>query len=696
MLLTSVALKNFMKHESLVVSLEAGMNVIRGSNEAGKSSLLTGIAYNWFGSGALPQSVDDTVTWEAKKSSMKTKTNFTVGDHHYICKRSASGAELYRGNSVSPIVTGHKEVSSAIATLFELPSVATATKLQIASQNDVRGVISLGATAAAAFIEELIDMREIDDMIKDVSERLTYSSDARKQAVASADSAEEQLKATAKPVSTKKLENEVAALQENVTSLAKGVEEARVASTNAEVALRTCAGQRSATAAQYEGLKSKIATLDTKLGDPTEGVTAEEIATEAGLLEQTNAYNFYIGEYLPFLKTKPEVTWEGTIASLELYIKGLEDKQDGLRDETVDLTMAIAKDKAGIVTDTVCPTCKQDICDVSKVEARNKELQASIDILEAEVAPLAAKAAECSGFLKEAKAILVFQQKQELWLAKRDHVAEALESVVPKHILLIGGVPTKPARTVTQGSFNTLCLERDKQRAAEEAYEVNLEIYTKLREEEEEFKSKLEDQAVGQSCAEETKKWADIALQEVSAKLSSAVAEHSESSSTLVAIRVTNESVSRLRETLTEDIKNWRKQAEEIQENYNLVAALRSARLDISSLLWQKLLGVTETYFSLFRGKQSTLDMSKKGILVDGKLSAPSGSTLDILGLALRLAMSKLFANNGLCILDEPSAGCDDNRTAAMTGGLISAGFDQVIMVTHKDVDEQAGNLILI
>ena len=672
------------------------MNVLRGGNEQGKSSLLTGIAYNWFGSMALPQSVDDTVTWGTKKTSLKTKTNFTIAPYHYTCHRSASGAELYRNDKEAPLVTGHKEVSSAVATLFDLPNVATATKLQIASQNDVRGVISLGATAAAAFIEELIDMKEIDDMIKDVSGKLVYSSDAKKQTVTAADTAAEQLKATAKPVSTKKLEKECALLLEKVSKLEPEVASTREAVLDISHALKNCLSQQNVQATQHKALKIKIEQLEPKLAVPTDSITQEEVEEAASLLSKNTIYSFYMNEFLPFEKTKPEATWEGTEASLDLYIKGLEDQQSKLRELTTDMKVELAETKAGIVTDTNCPTCGQEICDANEVAEKNTLLQEKILLIEDELVVVKDDFAEGSELLKEANRLVAFQQKQSLWLAKRPSVETVDSGVVPSKIAMVGGNPEKPARVVTQIDFNKLHTARTKQVEAEAVYDENLALHKELEKQEADLRVKISDQSVARLKLESDKAGAEEIYQLTLANYNSAVAEHSEVNNTVAKIKVTNESITTMRENLKNDIAKWRKSAEEIQENSDLISALRSARLDISSLLWQKLLGVTENYFSLFRGKPSTLSMSKKGILVDGHLSAPSGSTLDVLGLALRLAMSKLFANNGLCILDEPASGCDDDRTAAMTAGLLSSGFEQVILVTHKDVDESAGNLILI
>ncbi len=700
MLLIKVGLKNFMKHESLSVSLEAGMNVIRGSNEAGKSSLLTGIAYNWFGSMALPQPVDDTVTWGAKKTAMKTMTQFSIGPNTYVCYRSASGAELYRGDkdeiNAKPLVTGHKEVSAVVATLFELPSVATATKLQIASQNDIRGVISLGATAAAAFIEELINMSDIDEMIKDVSGQITYSSDAKKQAVASADAAEEQLKELGKLKSTKKLENVVKKLNDNQTHLNSEKSEAYEAVTQAHIAEQTCISQLNTTTALRNGLVDKIAKAAGKLRLPVDVISDDDIAAEAELLAQTQIYNFYINEFLPHQKTRMEAEWEGTFESFELYMKGLEDQRENLNESITETKVDMAKVEASIITETTCPTCGQEICDAHEVEIQNTVLEGTLADLEITLTDTVDKLANCNSLLTEANRLLTFHKNQLLWVSKRPMVTEVNTNVVPSVIDMVAGEPVKPERSVTQSAFNTLCLKRDQQKAAMDAYTENKNLHDRLLEEEAEYGIKVDELNAEKEKLQAALLEAKEDFRVKSAEFDEASAEFRTKEQELSMIKLGNEALKKSKADLEATKETWSKKAEEIQRNSNLISALRSARLDISSLLWQKLLGVTENYFSLFRGRPSTLSMSKKGILVDGHLSAPSGSTLDVLGLALRLAMSKLFANNGLCILDEPSAGCDDARTAAMTGGLLAAGFDQVLMVTHKDVDDQAGNLIIL
>jgi len=249
---------------------------------------------------------------------------------------------------------------------------------------------------------------------------------------------------------------------------------------------------------------------------------------------------------------------------------------------------------------------------------------------------------------------------------------------------------------VDRKELNDLAFKRDQQRKLHEEAALDAKVLVSLKNEATQLELKTKSLAAEQEVAERSVASAKAVLAEIAQNMSEARAKVAALNSARAVAVAENNALAIRKEGLLADIGKWTAKAQEIQANYELIAAVREARISISTLLWQKLLAVTETYFSLFREKQSTLSMSDKGILVDGHASAPSGSTLDVLGLALRLAMSKMFANSGLCILDEPSAGCDDSRTSAMTGGLTAAGFDQIIMVTHKDVDENAGNLIII
>jgi len=99
------------------------------------------------------------------------------------------------------------------------------------------------------------------------------------------------------------------------------------------------------------------------------------------------------------------------------------------------------------------------------------------------------------------------------------------------------------------------------------------------------------------------------------------------------------------------------------------------------------------------RGTQTTITRAKQGFLCDNvHVRNLSGSTLDILGLAIRFALTKLLLPHiDFQLLDEPGAGCDERRTANLMGFVTTADFPQAVVITHHDVDEAAAdNLICL
>jgi ABC-type transport system involved in cytochrome bd biosynthesis fused ATPase/permease subunit len=93
-------------------------------------------------------------------------------------------------------------------------------------------------------------------------------------------------------------------------------------------------------------------------------------------------------------------------------------------------------------------------------------------------------------------------------------------------------------------------------------------------------------------------------------------------------------------------------------------------------------------YFSDIRGTPSVFSRGEDGFMVDGhKVSSLSGSALDALGLAIRMALPRTFLPNArFLVLDEPAAAADDNRETNMLGVIATYDADQVILVTHSDL----------
>lgn len=137
----------------------------------------------------------------------------------------------------------------------------------------------------------------------------------------------------------------------------------------------------------------------------------------------------------------------------------------------------------------------------------------------------------------------------------------------------------------------------------------------------------------------------------------------------------------------------------EMDTNNALIKKLRQARPVLAAKLWAGLLAAISRTFSELRGVPSVVGRSADGFEVDGKPAADlSGSTLDILGLAVRISLMRAFLPGvGLLILDEPAAAMDAAREERLLAALATLDFGQVLMVSHGDTAKAvAGSVILL
>ena len=142
-----------------------------------------------------------------------------------------------------------------------------------------------------------------------------------------------------------------------------------------------------------------------------------------------------------------------------------------------------------------------------------------------------------------------------------------------------------------------------------------------------------------------------------------------------------------------------KEELEEITFNNNLIKKLRTVRPEIANKIWSNVLGAVSHYFSTMRGTKSVVSKLEDVFLVDGSpVTSYSGSTQDVLGLALRIALIRTFLPTcDFMLLDEPFAACDDGRQTTALGFLAGAGFKQLLVITHEDISESvADNLVTL
>ena len=158
-MIKSIQLKNFRQHTDLALSCDQGVTVLRGANEAGKSTVFEAIAYALFGARATRN--NELTTWGQPEGSHQVLLTFEIGGVEYTIKRNAKSAELnYDGGRV----TGQTDTARFCEQLLDLKS-GMGTKLMLVPQNEMRGTLSDGGAKTTAMIEQLADLGQIEEII---------------------------------------------------------------------------------------------------------------------------------------------------------------------------------------------------------------------------------------------------------------------------------------------------------------------------------------------------------------------------------------------------------------------------------------------------------------------------------------------------------------------------------------------------
>ena len=701
---TKVKLTNFRKHTDRTFDFIEGLNVIRGPNESAKSTVLEAITYALFGANSLRESLEKTVTWSCKPSTLKVELEFTINSQGYRITRSSSGAELFVGNVLT--VTGQREVTKYCEALLGT-SADAAGKLMMANQASLRGALQDGPAAAVTLIENLANFDLIDSIVSLVQEKLPSGN--------------------------------TVALQSQIDTLTDQLEEPLVDETlEAKTALEGCVLDVSAAESCLSILSNKLETLRPEY-DAAQAVhwkflAAQGVASTAqkdkddadkavGLepapvdLSSVPALEKAIGEaaqrsvmqalfnQLSALKDGDE--WEGSAQSLADEVA----RVSQLKEEAVaaaDSFKALLNEwrlklntaKGKLITATHCAFCDKDLEDVPEVTTFNATW--TPEILRAEEGVLSStenvKAVDCeiAVFTRETKTLTVIQ-----------NAAAARASVYQKassYITLDEGFV--PARWSWTGPDLSLPVDKE----ATQKLKTLQTSATAYQRELGRYQAALHRAALAQAALNQA--LGALAPCEEAAQGCEGVFSKFNAASGLVmqAEGAVAQAKSRLKEAAqtaeyADKVHSLKLSARtKLQEqkavaertlksttfNNALLKKLRTAKPQVANKLWGVVLSTVSQTFSAIRGQPSVVSRGVEGFTVDGRsVGGLSGSTLDALGLAIRIALTKTFLpNTRFMVLDEASSACDLDRESSMVGAVVSADFDQVIWVTHSDAVE--------
>ena len=676
-MLRTLTLKNFRKHEDVEFNFVDGLTVIRGSNEAGKTTIGESVMYALFGASMLRESLDAVVTYDKPESSLKVALTFQLDGVDYKIVRGKSGAELTYADQ---IVTGQRETRLFVERLLGC-SADTAKLLMFADQNSIRGVLDKGGTAANGLVETLAQLGLIEELVDKVQAQLPAGN------TKAVDAQIETLKAATVTIPDEPSDSAVVAANAEISSVLEkiGLTERRRPHdqevTKAQVAVQA----KNAATVEIARLTARKAQISASLAQP---VTSPPFSLADLEQARRDAANLVEQErrWKASKTTFPacEDSWDDTPESLDAFKLETEKRIGELLAEIKDAEKDLTVSQLKKINEKSCAFCKKDLSNVPEVEQINLQADEAILNLQGVIETAKAQLAEQRGALGAVQRILAAT-------AERKRLAGdywELDSCLPPNASWKGAPATEPGKSKLP--------EMEKAWAAFQ----NAEVKYSLLETElagivmPELPDTTEAEAVLALVKEVDAYLQDLKILKVQAegRLSTAKAQYQTAVITRQTAITQNESNAKTLQQLTET-------RDSMHRHNELIRKLRNARPEIASKMWGTVLGAISRYFSQIRGEQSVVTREPDGFKVNGRsVAGLSGSTNDALGLAIRMALSKLFLPGvPLLFLDESFAGADDTRELAGVGTLAGAGFSQVLLVTHSNLPEQiADNLITL
>lgn len=712
-MIKSLELKFFRKHEDTKLDFTTGLNVLRGPNEVGKTTVTEGILYALYGAASLCDTLAEIVTWGQKESALKSTLTISISSQEYVFTRSKAGAECnYSVDGKAVKVTGQKEVTAFAAALLGADA-KTAGVLMLASQAGLRGALDSGATAVGELMGKLADFDTIDRILKNAAETLALGSIVPLQAkLAEADA--EVLDATNDQVDPSVLAalNQQIATATETHRVAVAAQEALSAAVEKADAARDAASlnngawehAQNLVASSRAKLEAERLKLSAAVADVEKRPAAREITEARDALTVARNHTIVSQAYQKFstLGAYPPISWDKDKFSFDAEVAKITAERDAaslrVRELTSDITSLRKTLTAG---DGKCPTCGHLAESHDHVTQRNAEIEAQAATFDLERLKASTLVVTANNDLADLN--LVRKQAQ-----RRDDICADIRqylifdgSCYPPTVQWNG--PTPDADNANLGVAMTTLRDLEARDASALQAEGRA---TAHRAQVAELESSLASAMVSAAgmaiilvgplqeaydAAFTAYAEQGVVVREIAYRLSELRDEYAET------LRLVTGAVARL-ETARLRVAEYVADIKTLEFNNDLVKKLKSLKPMITDHLWNNVLAAVSNFFSVLRGEQSIVTKDATGFKVNGRGGSLSGSTLDMLALAIRVALSKTFVPHAnFMVLDEPAHGCDNVRAGSLLGFLASVGFQQTILASHDELSESvADNVILL
>ena len=708
-MLTNLKLTNFRKVRSDEMTFAPGVNVVRGVNEASKTSRLEAVAYTLFGSSALRTPLDEVVTRGEPVNSLKAELTMQVDGVTLVFKRGKSGAEVLKNGEV--FCTGQKEVSTFAASLFGADA-NVAAKLFMANQNGLRGALEEGPKALSVLLEQLADISAFDRILDAAQAKLILGNPALleerlKGAKATLEAATqnmpERFDDAACDARIEELNKVIAENEAKVPDLRVKADAAKVAHQNAAVVftkkdrlLTTLKQKRDAVEAATRQVVELTPAANVIVTDSRPALTAE-LAQARDFERRRIAYRIF--RNLPDGERADAATWQ----------REMDETNNALRTAAASV-VAIEKKlisvKARRINHDKCDKCGQDVTHLATVIETNAKVDAEVATLTSELATRNAEVTRLTPIMAKFEALVRFGRTFSAELAKLGEFVVLDESVYPPRATWNTNYPV-PETAPDVAALEAALRKVEGAVAALDRARAQLDLAKKNL-----VKAEADAEVAQRECdAVENVSIEDVLRLEAEkndAEVACLAARGFaiEARNEIASLNATRNTAAQLWNAAKARVDDAQRTIDECERdlgdigfNNALVKKLRAMRPMVADQLWNTVLASVSVMFTQMRGETSIVTKGKDGFRVnDQAVESLSGSTLDLLGLALRTALAKTFIPHcGLLVLDEPCASMDQSRTAALLGFVSATGFEQTIIVTHELLsDSIADNIIEI
>jgi hypothetical protein len=683
-MLNYLKLTNFKRHESLEINFTGGLQLIRAASEAGKSSMLQAIAYALYGARALPMSLAATVTYGKPETSLRVLLRFSFNGSEFEVERHKGGAEL-RGDGVT--ASGQAEVTAFVDRLFGC-SAAVATSLMFANQGSLRGALEGGPGAAVSLIEKLADVDALDRLVEKAQEHLPSGNTKLLEARIT------ELAEVKPPVADfTELEASLSKAQEFLAAATAQVDlHSVMASADTSAARKLLVDAENAKSAAVKGLQIHTNLSAEVEVDAPALLDTQDYRDKATAQSAAAALRAQYAEFTRIDQYEHVATSEAEFSDGSLVVVS---RQKAVQAEMLQVTRELAQAEMGVIQERLCDFCGKDFSEVPEVIAKNAACAALAEAAQVRMTALKAEAVVLAAQVQDVRDTASAAKTLDAQMSRLP--VEAFGGYPRKYKWVGGDVPeldtTDYNKLLREAEATNLATQRTLARveAARRGLaaldlpglqaasdELQAQVPTALASiaDVEMWSHKLRTSQNDEKQAQAEVAGVAMALAVARGQFEAALDSYAASQASLAKAK--------------DDLSTY-------TLNNRVIKKIREARPLVAKQLWGTVLGTVSHYFSQVRGTPSVVTREGSGFLVDGKpVEGLSGSTLDALGLAIRIALTRTFlANVPWLILDEPAAACDNNREAAMLGVVASCGFPQVLMVSHSELGESFASSVV-